>query len=289
MNARQACLLLSLPLLATSQSHQADKLAVLRRAFEDPLPGQRLEAAKEVARQGKKAIPMLHKTLRSGSVRARRAAMDASIAMGKQAAPLQKDLRHSLEDKVAWLRAGAAEALGRLGPLSQKTIRALVPHAADPDLFVRISVMQSLSKRGITPHTEFLLQAAVLSLEVRESGWAAKRFAVELLRRKGRRYRAAIPALLRVFRESPEGMWDQGATIAQLLIDLGEKKQVLEILATRIEDPERGGYKNSLRIIVGLGKLAHSLRPRLQALLHEAKRGHVRKALEQTLQKLSAK
>lgn len=289
MKLWHACLLPSLLLLAPSQAGQAEELASLRRAFEDPLPGKRLEAAKKLAEHGKKALALVRDALRCPDAQVRRAATDAAIAMRHQAAPLQEALRRSLEDPVAWVRAGAAEALGKLGPLSKETLEALVRLAGDKDLFVRISVLQSLAKSRIQDHEDLLQKAAIAALEVKESGWGAKRFAVEILGRYGKPPRAAIPVLLRVLRESPEGMWDQGEAIARLLIQVGKNKQVLQILAARIEDPEHGGFKNSLRIIARLGTLARPLRPRIQSLAKEAKRGHIRKALQQTLEQISGR
>ena len=286
---RSHALVLLFSLFALSSGLVAqDDLAALRKSFEHPLPGVRLAAAKAVAEHGEKALPMLEAALRDESALVRRAATDAVIALGAKATPLLQALLVRLVDEAAWVRAGAAEALGHTGSLSDDKAVKLVALASDPDLFVRVSAMQTLSKRGVTKNKKLLLQAAIATLEVEESGWAGKRFAIEVLRRHGREHRPAIPALLGVLRMAPEGMWDGTEQVVRLLMGLGKQKEAIELLGARLDRPEAGGVKSCLRVVGKLGKPALPLRPRVEALSRNAGDRDQRKTAKQTLEQLDA-
>jgi hypothetical protein len=258
----------------------------LRARFEHPIPDVRWKAAAALASYGKQALPIVEKALVHDAPEVRRAALDAVVALKAVAAPLRPSVEKLLLDRDAWVRSGAADAMGGFGELPEKSILALIERAADPDLFVRVSAMQTLAKRRVTQDKKLLLRAACACLEVEETGWSAKRFAMDILRRHGKGQRAAIPSMLVAMRMAPEGMWDGTEQLARLLIDMGKKKEVLSILSTRLDSPEKGGYKTCMRVIGKLGKDALSLRPRIEEISRKSPDRDRRRNAKQVLEQL---
>lgn len=261
-----------------------DRFAELRARFADPVPAVRLAAAKQMARHGAAALPILRKAMAQGDAQVRRAALDAAAALGEQAAPLQTEIAALLRDAEAWVRTGAAAALGKQAPLPKEVIQRLVPLAADPDMFVRQAAMQTLAVRRVSREKALLLQAAVKNLAVRESGWASKRFAIKLLQQHGKGHKAAVPALLDVLRHCPEGMWDSSEPVARFLFELDQAEEVLAIFRQRLaREGDSGGRKRTLRVLGKLGSLASPLRADVARLLETTKAGHERKAIRRAL------
>jgi len=193
----------------------------LLRAFGAELPDERLAAAKALAAKGPEVVPRLIQALGDRDWRVRRSATDALAALKADAKPAVAALTKALKDKDAWVRAGAAVALGRIGPEAKEGAPALAEAAVDGDLWVRKCALESLGRGGVTEDKELLLRAAVSAMAIRECGWAAKRFAMDILNRHGKDHKPAIPALLRVLEAPPEGMWDGTPRVVELLAGMG--------------------------------------------------------------------
>jgi HEAT repeat protein len=257
----------------------------LLEAFGAELPDKRLEAARAIAKIGPEVVPKLSEALEHKDWRVRRSATDALAELRADAKPAVPALARALKDRDAWVRAGAAVALGRIGPEAGEAAPALAEAAVDDDMWVRKYALESLARGKVTDDEKLLLRAAVGAIAIRESGWAAKRFAMGILSSHGKDYKPAIPALVRVLEAPPEGMWDGTPRVVELLDGMGAADKAVPHLIKLLDPKRRHIPRRAADSLAKLGKAAAPALPALRTLAKEAvDKGSgeaARKAIEQ--------
>ena len=281
-----------LPLLAVLASGAAagERSATeLLRAFRAELPGERLEAAREMAKKGPEAVPKLIEALRHSDWRVRRSATDALAELKADAKPALSALIKALKDEDTWVRAGAAVALGRIGQEAKDAAPALAEAAADGDLWVRKCAMETLARGKVTTDKALLLRAALSVMAVRESGWAAKRFAMGVLTRHGKGHKPAIPVLLRILEDPPEGMWDGTPGVVELLASMGAADKAVPHLIRLLKPERRTVPRKAADALAKLGEAARPAIPALKILAEKSIDRGARDAAKKVLEKLEGK
>jgi HEAT repeat protein len=257
----------------------------LPAAFAAELPDERLEAARAMAKKGPTVVPRLIEALKHRDWRVRRSATDALAELKADAKPAVPALTKVLKDRDPWVRAGAAFALGRIGPDAREAAPALAEAAVDEDLWVRKHALELLAGGGVTDDKELLLKAAMGAMAIRESGWAAKRFAMDILNRYGKGYKPAIPALLRVLEAPPEGMWDGTPRVVELLDGMGAGDKAVPHLIKLLDPKRRHVPRKAAEALAKLGRPAAPALPALRTLAKEGvdkgSREGAQKAIEQ--------
>jgi len=260
----------------------------LLRAFGAELPGKRVEAARAMAKKGPEVVPKLIEALKHSDWRVRRSATDTLAALKADAKPAVAALIGALEDKDPWVRAGAAVALGAIGTDAKEAAPALAEAAVDDDLWVRKHALESLARGKITEDKELLLKAAVGAMAVRESGWAAKRFAMDILNRHGKDHRPAIPALLRVLEAPPEGMWDGTPRVVEFLAGMGAADKAVPPLIELLKPERRTVPRKAAEALGKLGKPAAPALPALRTLAEKAVDKGAREAAKKAIEQIEA-
>jgi len=258
----------------------------LLKAFAADLPGERLQAARDMAAKGPDVVPKLIAALGDKDWKVRRSATDALGELKADAKPAVPALIKALEDPDAWVRAGAAAALGRIGAEAAEAAEPLAAAAVDDDLFVRTCALESLTRGKITEDKAILLRAAVGAMAIRESGWAAKRLAMDILSRHGKDHKPAIPALLKALEHPPEGMWDGTPRVVELLDGMGAGDQAVPHLIKLLDPDRRTMPRKAAEALGKLGKTAAPALPALRNLAQKASRDKgaadvAKKAIEQ--------
>ena len=242
----------------------------LLEAFAAELPDERLAAAKAMAAKGPEIVPKLTAALAHKDWRVRRSATDALAELKADAKPAVPALARALEDKDPWVRAGAAAALGRIGADAKAAAPALAKAAAEPDLWVRTCALESLARGTVTDDKELLLRAALGAMAIRESGWAAKRFAMNILNRHGKQHKPAVPVLLRLLEDPPQGMWDGTPKVVEMLVAMGAKDKVVPLLVKMLDPDLRGEPRRAASMLASLGKDAAPALPALRVVAAKA-------------------
>jgi len=260
----------------------------LLRAFGAELPDERLAAAKAMAKKGPEVVPKLIEALKHKDWRVRRSATDALADLKAGAKPAMPALTEALKDKDAWVRAGAAVALGSIGADAKVAAPALAEAAVDGDLWVRKCALESLARGNVTDDKELLLKAAVGAMAIRESGWAAKRFAMDILNRHGKDYKPAIPALLRVLEAPPEGMWDGTPRVVELLAGMGAAGKAVPYLIELLKPERRTVPRKAAEALGKLGGPAAPALPALRTLAEKAVDKGAREAAKKAIEQIEA-
>lgn len=230
------------------------------------LPDERLDAARALAAKGPGVVPKLIEALGHKDWKVRRAATDALAELKADAKPAVPALVKALGDKDAWVRAGAAVALGRIGAEAKDAAPALAKAAADSDVWVRKAALESLGRGGLTDDKELLLRAALGAMAIRESGWAAKRFAMDIINKHGKQHKPAIPVLLKTLEHPPQGMWNGLPRCVELLKGMGAAEKCVPLLI-RLCDPKlRGEARTAASALGTFGKVAAPALPALKNL-----------------------
>lgn len=260
----------------------------LLRAFGAELPDERLEAARAMAKKGPEVVPKLIEALKHRDWRVRRSATDALAELEADAKPAVPALTKALKDKDAWVRAGAAVALGRIGPDAKEAAPALAEAAVGDDLWVRKCALESLARGSVTDDKELLLKAAVGAMAIRESGWAAKRFAMDILNRHGKAHKPAIPALLHVLEAPPEGMWDGTPRVVELVAGMGAAEKAVPHLVKLLKPERRTVPRKAAEALGKLGKAAAPALPALKTLAVKAVDKGAREAAKKAIDQIEA-
>jgi HEAT repeat protein len=260
-------------------------VAELVRALAGEIPHDRQEAAQALGAKGAEALPAIRKALKDKDWRVRRGATDALAQIGADAKSEMPALVEALKDKDAWVRDGAAVALGKIGRDAKDAAKALAKAATDESVWVRESAMGAL--RSVTTDKDILLPAATAAVKIRESGWAAKRHAFAVLWQHGKQYKPAIPALLAMLEDRPEGMWDSTQRAVELLIGMDAGDKAVPALIEMLKTKFRGRPSLAARL---LGKLGAAARPAIPALKAAAKKHpyeRVRAAAKEALEQIA--
>ena len=106
-----------------------------------------------------------------------------------------------------------------------------------------------------------------------------------ILGRHGKGHKPAVPVLLRVLEDPPEGMWNGTGKCVEMLVGLGAKVQVIPLLIRMLDPKLRGPARDGAKILGTFGKDAAPALPKLRILAEKAEdrsaRGLAKKAVEQ--------
>jgi HEAT repeat protein len=271
---------------AAATQREAPSVAALLRELDAELPDRRLEAARALARKGPEVVPALVHALSHKSWRVRRSAADALAGLRAEAKPAVGALVKALSDDEPWVRAGAAAALGRIGPDAKEAAAALADAAGDRDLWVRKCALEALARGRGADDDAVLLRAAVAAMAFPDTGWAAKRFALAILRRHGKQHTAAVPALLATLEQGPEGMWDGTLGVVELLTGMGAGAKALPVLTKRLDAPNRTVRRRAIESLGIVGKAAAPAAPALRAIADKDGDKRTREAAAEALRRI---
>jgi len=258
----------------------------LAARFGAELPNARLAAAKELASRGERVLPAVAKALASDDWRVRRAATDVAMGMGKAAAGAAPALARLLtQDKNAWVRDGAAEALGRTGVSTKPVVAALVKGCVDPDEWVRYMAAQSLT-RG-TKDPDILVPAAIEMLRQPGRFPRGRGVPVGILRKHGKGREGVIPVLLDVIDHPSEGMFSPtGGAVDALLACGAEPKGIREALERLARSTWWAHRTTAVRLLGKLGQDAKPSIPLLKQMAQKDPHRKVRAAAQSALNRL---
>jgi HEAT repeat protein len=135
-----------------------------------------------------KRVEDLIKDLKDERVEVRRLAVEALVRIGESAVPA---LGEALKDQGEWVRVGAAEALGRIGPEAKSAVPALVEALKDQIVGVRRRAAEALGIIG--SEAKSAVPALVEALKGQDA--EVREGAAEALGRIGPEAKSAVPAL----------------------------------------------------------------------------------------------
>ena len=262
----------------------SDRQLVARLGAE--LPNDRLAAAKELASRGAAVLPAVTKALTSDDWRVRRAATDVVIAMGEDAAATAPALVKLLKrDKNAWVRDGAAEALGKTGVATKPVVSALVEGCVDPDEWVRYMAAQSLTR--VTKDPEILVPAAIRMLRQPGRFPRGRGVPVGILRKHGKGYEGVIPVLLDVINKPSEGMFSPTGGAVDALLACGAEPQKIREALERLERSKWWAHRSTaISLLSKLGADAKPSIPLVRRMAESDPHSKVRRAAQSALKKL---
>jgi HEAT repeat protein len=175
-------------------------LPKLEAALKDKEVDVRVSAALALWQAGGRTdgMPVLRTALADTRAHVREQACAALGALGAKAAPAAADLLKGLDDKVARVRAAAAEALGKLPP--GKAVRARLSAALkDRDDQVRLNVADALWGQSKGAERDKLVELAAGTLQSEKP--QVRRRAAEVLGGFGEAAKEAVPALKLALRD----------------------------------------------------------------------------------------
>lgn len=201
------CLLLILLLLSVVQDPaqaQASYISELVDRLRSSDLSTREQAARDLGRQSRPAIPALRGALQDPNPQVRALAARALAWLKPSSAAEGKLLAQSLEDANAEVRREAAWAIGRVEPVAAKAATsALVKALSDPDHVVRGHALSGVARIG--PPAKEAVTRLIEFLDAPQPHM--RRGAVYALGRIGPEAAAALPALTSGFtdeRSQPE-------------------------------------------------------------------------------------
>jgi HEAT repeat protein len=203
--------------------------------------------------------------------------------LGKSDAPHDAvpALAAALRDPEKYVRARAADALGKLGNSSPDVISALIAALRDSDSDVRASAADALGKLGNS--SPDVISALIAAL--RDSEWHVRARAADALGKLGNSSPDVISALIAALRDPDSNV---RASAADALGKLGNSSpDVISALIAALRDPDSNVRA---RAADALGKLGNSSPDVISALIAALRDSewHVRASAAQTLAELCA-
>ncbi len=234
----------------------------------------RNEAAKRCAAYGVGCIDTLLPLLAEDNWRIRRGACDALLYLAQNAqrgkdapAPawmktVQAAVVPLLDDREAWVRAGAARALAWMGDAPAEGLLRLT---TDEDEWVRGAAGDTLVR--VTRDKAVLLRAARNLLSRPTTSAAAVRSAAAMLRTCGAGAAEAIPEIVQYLAGPTEGMWLPHAYYLELFAKYGsDDPGVVPVIAKHLSAEDRYERIVAARALGKLGALAAPAIPALEAM-----------------------
>jgi HEAT repeat protein len=279
--------------------------------FDHWSPVTREHAAIELATRGSTVIPLILPTLQDKSPRVRRSACDALAyycgprhpgpLRGKrdeelvaqyrrEAAAAIGPLTRLLVDPDAWVRVGAADALGQFGPDAHAAAPALLKAMADQDDWVVEFASLALAKVGVnTLDRQQLYPILLRALQHPRAN--TRKAAVQMLDELGSPAPTAAPALLVSVRDRcPDAMFADGPRVdaARLLAKWKSPEAVKACIILLDEDRHGAAYRISktLEILRGMGPAGKDAVPAIERMLVRKDadlKDDVRRSADQTL------
>ncbi len=139
-------------------------------------------------------------------------------------------LIEDLKDPEWFVRAVAAEGLGRIGPAAKAAVPALIEALKDPEWYVRSGAARALGQIG--PESKAVVPALIEALKDTEG--YVRSGAAEALGRIGPEAKAAVPALIAALKD-PESNVHSYAVQALGRIGPAAVPALIEALRTRRE------------------------------------------------------
>jgi HEAT repeat protein len=233
--------------------------------------------------QQRKMVPFVADALKADKSPTIRAGAAAALGrMGPNARTVVNVMIEALKDQDVAVRAAVAEALGRIGDEAKSAIPRLVPLLKDPDPGVRLAAAFALGRIGPEAATAVpdLAQALATDTDVAVRKEAARAFALLGLDAK-----AGIPALAKALRQDKSEEVRQHAALA---LEKMRGEEVHAVAPVMIEAMKKDPDK-SVRIFV-VHALGNSLGPNLRDFVKDLaeqlpreKEGDVRLAIVQEL------
>jgi len=208
----------------------APRFAFLLRDLDEPVQVAAIEASGQL--QNREALPVLRDVLReTGKAPVRRAAL---VALAKMPDPAGREqFRAYLGDRDKYLRAAAAEGLGRSGEASDGE-RLQKAFAGERSPSPRLSMAFALIRSGQTSYLPYLLDALNSAFHRGE----ARPFLVELARRPG--------LLSQLYPSLKNGSNEQKKNLAQVVAESGDSSS-LPYLEELIHDPNPEVAQEAIR------------------------------------------
>jgi HEAT repeat protein len=257
----------------------------------------RARAAATLARRGTRKTPLFLGLLGSEDPQTRRAVCDAFGRSGLAQASVVERLSEIVRDDAdMWVRAGAADALGR-SRLEDRDIDAvLMVGAKDPHYWVREASMRGLRERLVRKVVEDEDRPAIYEVALTIAGgddinYNVWRYAVPIIRAGGgAEDPSVIPVMTKLLGRAPHGMWGVGVIkdAAALLETHGADSR--SAVPTLIAAAEKFGLPvlriSLVRALGAVGPDARSSVPRLEDLLAGEENEDVRTAIREAIDRI---
>ncbi|MCU0606073.1 MAG: HEAT repeat domain-containing protein [Candidatus Edwardsbacteria bacterium] len=150
-------------------------------------------AVDALARLGGRSLPALVAALKHRDERVRAGAAEALGAMGPAGALATGALLESLEDRAPYVRLRSAAALGAYGAAADDAVPYLAARLADEDPYVRLEAARALFR--VEPEREGYLEVLLAGIVAEEMD--VRYQSAEMLGEVGMTVPAAVPALAR--------------------------------------------------------------------------------------------
>ncbi len=204
--------------------------------------------------------------------------------MGPVAKPAVPALLGAIEDENAWVRDGAAEALGKTRDTSPEVVAALARACEDENNWVRYMAVSAL--RRATEDPEILVPAAIKLLHVPDTFARDRGGAVNILKKYGKDHEGSIPALLRVIDHPSEGMFSPTGGAVDALLACGAEDKVVADALVRLARSELWAHRSTaVSLLARLGPKARPAIPFIKDLAendpHPKSRAAAQRALDQ--------
>lgn len=213
--------------LGKIQPQSQRSVSALARAVQDSSHLVHDAALLALARSGARAVPILAETLDDDEAAARAGAANALARIGPDAAPAVPQLITSLDDSSATVRVAAASALAALGSDAHDAVPPLLTLARDPSQSVRSAALRALGR--IEERSSIVLPVAIAA--TRDGSDEVRYTAVQVIHDYGMASGIAVPALIERLTDS---IVDVRALAIDALAGLGERARSADAALARV-------------------------------------------------------
>jgi len=223
----------------------------------------RLEIAVTLADYGPGATSRLLRALLRSEALVRAGAAEALGRIEPRCVAAVPALIDLLKDPAHDARAAAAFALGSIGRSADKSVPALLALLQDEEIGVRLAVVQSLGNLG--PTEEAAVRGLIRALKDEEI--LVRRTAVSYLGQVGPKAKSAVPALIEALQDR-QGVNAEG-TVAQALGQIGPAAH--EAVPALIDALKRKDYREQITITKALGDIGPGAKAAVPELMKMVK------------------